>query len=69
MGDRMKELSLLISYEGYNDFDEDESKFYIYYNDKKPYTRVKFTYGHEIRHIVHLDTYEDDEIRAKANYF
>lgn len=69
LNSRIRELSFMNSKEGYNDFDEDEGKFYIYYNDKKPPARVKFTYGHEIRHIVHMDVYEDDEIRAEANYF
>ena len=63
------ELSQKCAKDGYYDFDHETLTFYIYYDGTKGKTRLKFTFGHEIRHIIHMDTYEDDDIRAKANYF
>lgn len=57
------------SKDGFFVFDEKNDRFEIFYNDDKNETRIKFTLGHEISHIIHLDTYENETIKAKANYF
>ena len=69
LSDRGKELSQKCAKDGFYDFDADTQTFYIYYDGAKGKKRLKFTFGHEIRHIIHMDRYEDDDIRAKANYF
>ncbi len=69
LGDRGMKLSKKCAKDGYYDFCSETSTFYIYYDDTKVKTRLKFTFGHEIRHIINLDSYETDDIRIKANYF
>lgn len=66
---RFQELCLKKTEEGFNIFDDRIEKFKIYFNDAKGKNRTKFTYGHEIKHIVDADTYEDEDIRTRANYF
>lgn len=45
------------------------NKWYMYYNDKKPYGRINNTIMHENGHIV-LDHTEDSEVAEKeANFF
>lgn len=67
--DKVKDLLLKESEEGFYWFDETINKFKIFYNDNKSKTRIKFTFGHETSHIIDLDTIEDEEIKIKANYF
>lgn len=67
--ERTRELSMKNSKDGFYDYDVGQGLFYVYYNDSRSPLRIKFTYGHEIRHIVHLDTYEDADIKTEANYF
>ena len=69
LSERGIELSQKCAKDGYYDFDHETLTFYIYYDGTKGKTRLKFTYGHEIRHIIHMDKYEDKDIRVKANYF
>lgn len=66
---RAEELASKMTKDGFYIFDHKKNLFYIYYNSCKTYKRIKFTYGHEIRHIVHMDKYEDEAIRVEANYF
>ncbi len=41
----------------------------IYFNDKKPYYRQRFSIGHEIKHIVYGEENPSDEEEDLAEYF
>ena len=41
----------------------------IFYNDEKPYFRIRFTICHEIEHFIFDDKVNDEYEESKANHF
>lgn len=66
---RKFELLMKCSEDGFSHFDECLKSFVIYYNNEKVNYRIKFTKGHEIRHITMCHGSDDYDNEIDANYF
>lgn len=65
-----RELLIKFSEDGFSRYDDKLKRYIIWYNDAKPSHRQRFTFAHEIIHIIreHFDLIKNHKQENEANF-